>query len=172
MQRNSAQLNGAMRKYARLVYSLAYTRTQNHADAEDIFQEVFLRYVRRKENFRDEEHEKAWLIRVTANLSVNVIKSAWRRHVTLREFLPEYRNIPAADEAPGAIDEAMRRLREKDRAVLYLRYCQQMNAEEIAHSTGENPETVRRRISRAKKKLHKALGECEKEVSDDVWDQI
>ena len=170
MQRNTAQLNGAMRKYARLVYSLAYTRTQNHADAEDIFQEVFLRYVRRKENFRDEEHEKAWLIRVTANLSVNLIAGAWRRHVTLHAYLPENRSIPAQEASE--LDWAMKRLSDKDRTALCLRYSEGLTAAEIARALGTSEQAVRRRISRAKRKLAALLHEGEKEEDSNVCSNI
>lgn len=57
----------AVRRYADTVYRLAYARTGSREDAEDVFQEVFLRYVRKKPTFKDEEHRKAWLIRVTVN---------------------------------------------------------------------------------------------------------
>ena len=48
MQKSIAGLNSVMRTYSKLIYSLAYSRTQNHADAEDIFQEVFLRLAQRE----------------------------------------------------------------------------------------------------------------------------
>ena len=171
MQKSIAGLNSVMRTYSKLIYSLAYSRTQNHADAEDIFQEVFLRLAQRAEPFQSEEHCKAWLIRVTANLSTNVIASAWRRHVILREYLPEHRNIPAADEEPSEIDYVMRQLAEKDRMVLYLRYYEGMSSEEIAKDLDESLSAVRRRISRAKKKLGTLLSEAEKEDKRDVWEQ-
>jgi len=172
MQRSGADLNKIMRRWAKLVYSIAYTRTQNHADAEDIFQEVFLKLAQTGVPFQSEEHEKAWLIRVTANLSTNLITSAWRRHVTLREYLPEHRNIPAADEEPSALDAAMRKLKGKERLALYLRYIEQMSAQEISEYLGESLSAVRARITRAKRKLGKAMNELEKEDESDVWDQI
>ncbi|MBQ4086206.1 MAG: RNA polymerase sigma factor [Clostridia bacterium] len=172
MQKGSMELNTLMRKYAKLVYKLAYSRTQNHADAEDIFQEVFLRLAQRSEPFQSEEHEKAWLIRVTANLSTNLIASAWRRKVTLREFLPEHRNIPAADEEKPAIDIAMKMLPERERTALYLRYGEGMKAEEIANYLDESVHAVRKRITRAKKKLGRQMAELEKEDADDVWNRI
>lgn len=157
------ELSAAMRMYARLVYSLAYSRTQNHADAEDIFQEVFLRLAQRSEPFENEEHRRAWLIRVTTNLSINLIASAWRRHVTLREYLPERRALPEQDAPPHALDLAMRRLPEKDRVALYLRYCEEMSAEEIARHLQISLAAARKRITRAKKRLEVLLKEADKE---------
>ena len=58
-----------MDKYSTMVYKLAFARTRNKENAEDIFQEVFLRYVRKQPKFESEAHEKAWFIRVTINCS-------------------------------------------------------------------------------------------------------
>ena len=170
MQKNSVNLNSAMRDYAKLVYSLAYSRTQNHADAEDIFQEVFLRLAQRSEPFHDEEHCKAWLIRVTANLSVNLIASAWRRHVTLREYLPQHRNIPAAEETFD-LDDVMKKLSDQQRMVLVLRYSENMSVEEIAYTLQESVPTIRKRIVRAKQKLGRLLSEQKEEESSNVYVQ-
>ena len=60
-------------KYSSMVYKLAFARTKNKSDAEDIFQEVFLTYIRRNPTFENEEHEKAWFIRVT----INCTKDLW-----------------------------------------------------------------------------------------------
>ena len=53
--------------YGPSIYRLAYARTGQRADAEDVMQEVFVKLLRAKPAFRDEEHRKAWLLRVTAN---------------------------------------------------------------------------------------------------------
>ena len=51
-------------QYAGMLYRLAYARTGSRADAEDVMQEVFVRLLRARPEFRDEEHAKAWLLRV------------------------------------------------------------------------------------------------------------
>jgi RNA polymerase sigma-70 factor (ECF subfamily) len=60
-----------IRYYSAMVYRLAFARTGTKHDADDVFQEVFFRYVKKKPVFQDEEHRKAWLIRVTINCSNN-----------------------------------------------------------------------------------------------------
>ena len=60
--------------YGDMVYRLAYAQTRSRHDAEDVFQDVFLQAVRRRPQFENREHEKAWLIRVT----LNCLKSQWR----------------------------------------------------------------------------------------------
>lgn len=171
MQTSALRLGEIMRKHAKLVYSLAYSRTQNHADAEDIFQEVFLRLAQRTEPFQSDEHTKAWLIRVTANLSTNLIASAWRRHVTLRDYLPEHREARKADDGFD-LDAAMKRLGEKDRMVLFLRYYEEMTAEEIAKALQESLPAVRKRLTLAKGKLGKLLQEQSGKEKQNVCDQI
>ena len=56
-------------RYQSMVYGLAFAKTGSGADADDVFQEVFLAYWNAQTKFRDEEHRKAWLLRTTMNLS-------------------------------------------------------------------------------------------------------
>ena len=64
---SEAEFDAALAQYGDTVYRLAFAYTRNRADADDVFQEVFLRYFRRAPAFETEEHRKAWLIRVTIN---------------------------------------------------------------------------------------------------------
>ena len=64
-------------KYADTVYRLAFSRTKSSHDAEDIMQNVFMKFIKCDVNFKSEDHIKAWLIRVTINLSKNLLASAW-----------------------------------------------------------------------------------------------
>ena len=71
-----------------MVYRLAFARMGTKYDADEIFQEVFLRYLKKCPAFHDEEHEKAWFLRVTVNCCNKMHMSAWRRHtVELEENL-------------------------------------------------------------------------------------
>ena len=63
--RTRESFDAVMRKYADMVYRLAYSRVGNTFDADDILQEVFLRYIRADKTYNDEEHRKSWLIRIT-----------------------------------------------------------------------------------------------------------
>ena len=71
----TSQAEETVRRYSDMVYRLAFARTGNTADAEDVYQEVFLRYLRSDPQFTSEEHRKAWLLRVT----INCAKSFMRR---------------------------------------------------------------------------------------------
>ena len=121
-----AFLRQAMERHSAMVYRLAYARTRNAADAQDVYQEAFLRLALCKREFADDEHMKAWLIRTTAHLSVNVVASAWRRRVTLVEYLPRERE--SAPEEPSFVLHALRQLPPGDRTVLHLYYFEGMRA--------------------------------------------
>ena len=69
-------------KYSDMVYRLALTRTKSKENSEDVYQDVFFRLSRKMPDFESEEHEKAWLIKVTINCSKNVLNSAFLRHTT------------------------------------------------------------------------------------------
>ena len=113
----------AMKRYSSMVYRLAYARTRNHADAEDIYQEVFLKLARADISFENQEHVKAWLLRVTVNCSVNLFRSAWRRHVQTVEALSDRASPLIEDERYEALNRALDILPARYRAVIHLYYC-------------------------------------------------
>lgn len=77
VQRTGEWIRQAMARHGQRVYALAFARTRSAPfDAEDIYQEVFLRLLTCDTPFESEEHLKAWLIRVTHNLSCNLLRSA------------------------------------------------------------------------------------------------
>ena len=76
----------AVARYGSAVYRLAYAMTRSRSDADDVFQEVFLRYHRSSPDFESAAHEKAWLLRVTVNRSRSLLASPWRtRSVPLED---------------------------------------------------------------------------------------
>ena len=70
-----------LERYEKMVYGFALARTGSQADADDVFQEVFLAYFQCGKPFREEEHRRAWLLRTTLNFSRRVTASPWRRRV-------------------------------------------------------------------------------------------
>lgn len=142
--------------YADMILRIAVQNTQNRSDAEDIMQEVFLRLVKAP-NFRDESHRKAWLIRVTINLSKNLKKSFWHRHT---EPLPE--EIALTDTERGVMEELWS-LPKSYRNTLYLYYYEGYTVPEIARLLGKGENTVSSWLTRARSKLKKLVLEGEAE---------
>ena len=73
------EINQLVNKYANVMLRCAYTYCGNLTDAEDIIQEVFLKYLNKLPNFNNDEHEKAWFLRVTINTSKDYLKSFWHQ---------------------------------------------------------------------------------------------
>lgn len=144
-------LRQVMERYGDIVYRLALAQTHSSHDADDVFQEVFLRYLRAAPVFREEEHRKAWLLRVTVNCCKKLHGSFWRRHtVALSEALP------AQNPEEGELLGLLEGLPQKYRAVLHLYYYEGYATEEIAAILGRSPGTVRSQLSRGRALLRDA----------------
>ena len=143
-----------IRRYSDMVYRLAFARTGNRSDAEDLYQEVFLRYLTRAPAFTSEDHRKAWLLRVAVNCANRFHTAPWRKRT---EPLSEALSVPAPEGED--LWEELRRLPERDRTVLHLYYYEDMTTEEIAQMLDRNPATVRSQLLRARARLKKLLVE-------------
>lgn len=139
-------------KYADMVYRIALTRTRITQNAEDIFQEVFIRYSEKMPKFENEEHEKAWFIRVTINLSKNYNNSAWnRKTVTLDE------NIVFESKEENEVFSAVCDLPENYKTVIYLLYYEGYKVKEIAGILKSKEGTIKTWLSRARDMLREKL---------------
>lgn len=141
-----------IRRYSDMVYRLAFARTGNRSDAEDLYQEVFLRYLTKAPLFASEEHRKAWLLKVTVNCANRFHAMRGRRRT---EPLSQALSVPAP-EGEGLWEE-LRRLPKRDRTILHLYYYEDLTTEEIAQILERNPATVRSQLLRARNRLKKLL---------------
>ena len=143
-------------QYAGMLYRLAYARTGSRADADDVFQEVFLAYFQSGKTFRDEEHRKAWLLRTTLNQCRRVTQSSWRKKTVP---LSEREDAPAAFSTPeeNGVWQALSGLEEGYRLPLYLFYFQGLSTREIARVLSLGQGAVRMRLSRGREQLRQAL---------------
>ena len=149
--RSDAFLCEAMEHCGDAVYRLALCRLGGRADAEDVYQEVFLRLLRDTTDFRDDEHLKAWLLRVTVNCCNDLCRSAWFKRTAPLEAAPD-----AAAPVHDGHDElwqAVRALPDDLRTVVWLHYVEGYGTDEIASLVGCRPATVRTRLYRARQKL-------------------
>lgn len=138
--------------YKDSVYRLAYAIVRSRSDADDVFQEVFLRYYRFAPRFESEAHRKAWLLRVTGNCAKKLVSSAWHRK---RASLCE--EIPFAEPEETGLDEALRKLPPLYLEVVHLFYYEGYQAEEIAKLLHRKPGTVRTQLVRARELLKHQL---------------
>jgi len=141
-------------KYARTVAGVCVMRLQNWADAEDCFQNTFVKLYSKSPEFTDENHLKAWLIRVAINECNNLLRKN-RRLVSLDAV----KNQPVLfSEDTSDVSWALMRLEPPYREVLYLHYCEQYKVNEIAEILKKNPNTIKTILKRGREKLKKIYG--------------
>ncbi len=147
-------------KYSDMVYRMAYSMVKNPQDAEDIHQDVFVKYITKRPDFESEEHEKAWFLRVTINMVKNLWKTAWKRKVvSLFDNTIEEQMEPIQEDE--ALIEVVKQLSQKYRVVIHLFYYEELSVEEIANLLKEKPSTVRTQLTRARRQLKEMLKEDE-----------
>ena len=154
--RSEQEVNRAIEQYADMVLRLCTVSLKNTADAEDVFQTVFLKYTLSNQIFETAEHEKAWLIRVTVNCCRDLLKSFFRKHTVSLDEASEL--AASATPEQSAVLEAVRSLPKKYREVVYLHYYEGYTAPEIAGILHQNPNTVYTHLSRARELLKELLG--------------
>lgn len=146
-----------LKKYSDMVYRLAFARTGNVQDAQDIVQDVFLKYIRANKKFNDEEHRKAWLLTVAANTSNTLMKSAWFRHrADFEEKESGDYYTPQINEYKDVYD-SVQALPEKYRVVVHLFYYEELSIKEISAILKTSETNVKARLFRARDMLRTKL---------------
>ncbi len=154
--RSEREVNKAVERYSDTVQRLCTVYLKNHADTEDVFQTVFFKYYLSSVAFESDEHEKAWIIRVTINACKDWLKSFFRsRTVSFDEItelpsetLPENREVL----------EAVLSLPAKYREVVYLHYYEDYTAPQISKALHKNVNTIYTLLTRSKELLREKLG--------------
>ena len=144
-------------RWGDMVYRLALARTANVPDAEDVFQEVFLRYFRHEERFQSDEHRKAWLIRCTVNRAKSLTAAPWKKRTVPLETAAEVGVEDDYREVYGAVLS----LPGKYRAVIHLHYFEGLSVLEIAQTLQVAEGTVKSQLSRGRALLRDMLKEVE-----------
>lgn len=135
-------------KYIDTVYRLALSRTKSREHAEDISQEVFIKLISANKKFDSEEHLKAWLLRVTINLTKDLFSSHWYR--TTDELND---NLTYEQNEDSGVYDAVMALPKKYRTVIHLHYYEGYKVEEIAEITHSTAGTVKSQLHRARQML-------------------
>lgn len=139
----------AFNAYGDMVYRLALTRVRSKNDAEDVVQDVFIRYLKCEKRFMSDEHVKAWLIRVTINVANTLLVSPFRK------ALPLSNDISYVEKESSGVYQSVLRLPKKYRAVVHLFYYEDMTVEQIARALKLSVANVKVRLYRARKMLQK-----------------
>ncbi len=138
------------------ILRLAYSYLHNMSDAEEILQDTLLKFLQTNPDLSSEEHEKAWLLRVAANLSKNRI-----RYNTIRDTDELKDELVARErEDLSFVWEAVKALPEKYREVIHLFYYEGRSTREIADILNRNESTIRSDLLRGREQLKSVLKEA------------
>lgn len=146
------------------IYKIAFVYMKNRFDADDVYQEVLLRYLKYRPHFENCEHEKNWFVAVTINACKSFKTSAWQRHnVTVDDDSwsqiladnTESREISQDD----TVMDALMKLDDDTRLIMQMYYYEGYSVKEISIMTKLKETSVYMRLSRGRKKMGKILSE-------------
>ena len=147
-----ADMERVIDQYSDMVYRIALTRTGTKENAEDIYQEVFLKYSQKSPKFESFTHEKAWLIRVTINLTKNFNNSSWNKKVVNLD-----ENLVFETPEQTGVYEVVCRLPQNYKTVIYLMYYEGYKINEIAKIMKKKEGTIKTWAFRARQILKEEL---------------
>lgn len=153
---NKTEFEHIARKYTNMLYAHALVILGNKADAEDAAEEAIYKLLVRKLPFRDDEHVKAWLIRVVINESFMMLRK--RKKLSGNELTEENAGcVEFAYPEQSEIFDAVNFLDVKYRSVLLLYYCDNMSVSETAKALSISKSAVTTRLQRARQLLKEEL---------------
>lgn len=148
-------INEIVEEYADTITRICYSYGKNYDDTQDIMQNVFLKLMRSEPEFQSKEHEKAWIIRVTLNECKDFLKHIFRRHTSLDEV----QEIPVEEkEDLSYVREAVIKLPDKYKKVIYLFYYEGYSAVEIAGILKKKENTIYTWLNRGRQLVKDMVG--------------
>ena len=144
----------AVVKYSDMLYRICIVMLCNEQDAQDAIQDTFCRYLEKKPEFREEEHEKAWLIRVATNICRDMIRFRLRHP---KVCIDDLENCLAAPEHKETLRELLE-LPVKQKTVIYLHYVEGYQVREIADILGISEGAAKMRLCRAREQMRLTWG--------------
>jgi RNA polymerase sigma-70 factor (ECF subfamily) len=156
---------GLVKQHHAMVFSIGWHLLRDRAVAEELAQDVFLSLYQHLDELESPEHVLFWLRRVTSNRALDVARRRLRRPMVSLEAAPE--PVAASTEGDTMLSEALRKLiaalPEKSRAIVVLRYQEDLDPSEIARVLDIPVGTVKSQLQRAlallREKLNRRMGE-------------
>ena len=150
---NEKNIREAVMKYSDMLYKICIVMLCNEQDVQDAIQDTFCRYFEKKPVFRDEEHEKAWLIKVATNICRDMLRFRIRHPNVAIE---EVENILIAPEQKEILKELLE-LPVKQKTVIYLHYVEEYSVKEIAEILGITESAVKSRLLRGREEMRNMI---------------
>ena len=158
---NDEQFTCLTRRYIDTVFRVALNYLRSPADAEDVTQTVFEKLLREKKVFENEEHIRAWLIRVAVNECKKLLRSPWRKVEPLEDYLTA---VAFDNPAHSDLYRAVMELPKKYRMAIYLHYYEGYSTQEIASLLRIQKNTVCSHLKRGRELLKLQLQEADDNV--------
>ena len=135
--------------YKDMIYSIAYTYTHNRSDAEDICQDVFIKYLNSSVEFKTLDNEKYWIIRVVINTSKSYLKKSWKEKVILN-----YEIVSAGpSDVNSKMFELIHGLSNKYKEIIVLYYYENLKIDEISKILHITKDNAKKRLQRAREMI-------------------
>ena len=157
MQKDETDIRSILQTHGDALYRSAYLLLGNPHDVQDVLQEVLLRFLEKAPSFTSEEHERAWLLRVTTNCCMDCLRFRKRHTYTDLDLLKEC--LPAPEQRTHL--EELYALPVKWKSVLILHYFEGYSVAEIAEILRLSENAVKKRLQRGREALKIALSEPE-----------
>lgn len=144
--------------YLDTIYRVALNGCKNHADAEDVVQNTFLKLIRKEDDFTDDNHARRWLIRVAINECNTLWRSPWKKHTTSLDELSTEPSFSSPEKSE--LYHAVMELPTKYRQIIHLYYFEGYSVREIAKLISLSETAVQTRLLRARQQLKEQLKEA------------
>ena len=144
------EFNKKYQMYKNMIYNIAYTYARNVADADDITQDVFMKYLNSNEVFQTLDNERFWLVRVSINTAKSFIKKAWKQRVSFDDELIGRMASNIEEKKSNEMFEIVCSLPPKYKEVIILYYYEDMKIDEISKTLKISISNVKKRLERGR----------------------
>ncbi|MCR4929776.1 MAG: sigma-70 family RNA polymerase sigma factor [Lachnospiraceae bacterium] len=154
MKNRDVDLESVIDRYSDMLYKICFLILKNEQDTKDVLQETFLIYYTKKPKFENEEHKKAWLIKVSQNKCKEFLRFHKRHAALPLEDMEE--TLVITDGLSGSDKEILSLIWDLDyklKSVVILFYIEGYSVNEIADILKTSPSAVKKRLQRAREKL-------------------
>lgn len=143
------KIESLLQTYGNSLFRLSLVMLRNESDAEDAIQDTMIRYLQKSPNFRDADHEKAWLFKVCTNICHDMLR--YRKRHPQVDIDTQYHLTEK--EADASLLDTLMELPEKFKLVLILYYVEGYRIHEIAEIIERSPSAVKMRLQKGRKLL-------------------
>ena len=145
-----------LKKHADAVTRVCIVHCGNQTDAQDCFQNVFLKLYQSDIDFESEAHIRAWLIRVAVNDCTDWYRQFWKRRIILTDEFPD-NNSEIAQEQDDSVISYLMKLPFKYRRILYCHYYEDKKISEMATELKLSENTVKTQLVRGRELLKRNI---------------